>query len=97
MSGSDGADLPDVVAAVDEVETSPLMDTERPQDDVADGTSRAEEGFGLGEELVDTGEAYSGFLGKFFAGEWRRAGAEGRRREGASRPLGKYPRVVTAY
>ncbi len=74
MSGSDGADLPDVVASVDEVETAPLIDAERTQNDVADGTSRAEEGFGLGEELVDAGEADSGFLGKFFAGEWRRAG-----------------------
>lgn len=74
MSGSDGAYLSDVVAAVDEVETAPLMETERTQDDMADGTSRAEEGFGLGKHLGDAGEADSGFLGKLFAGEWRRAG-----------------------
>ena len=73
MSSSDGADLSNVMAAVDQVETAPLVDTERPQDNVADGTSRSKKGFGLSEELVDTGEADSGFLGKFFAGKWRRA------------------------
>ena len=55
------------------METAPLIDTERPQDNVADGTSRSKEGFGLSEELVDTGEANSGFLGKFFARKWWRA------------------------
>lgn len=62
------------MAAVDKVEAAPLMDTERTQDNVADGTTRSKEGFGLGEELVDAGKADSGFLGKLFAGEWRRAG-----------------------
>lgn len=62
-----------MVAAMDEMEAAPLVDTKRPQDDVADGSARSEEGFGLGEELVDTGEADSSFVGKFFPGEWRRA------------------------
>jgi hypothetical protein len=67
VSDSDDANLPDVVASVGEVEAAPLMDIERPQDDVADGTTRAEEGFSLGEELVDAGEAESGFMGESFA------------------------------
>ena len=73
MSGSDGADLPEMVASVDKVKTAPLVDAKRTQDDVGDGATLTEERFGLGEELVDTGEADSDFVGKFFSGERGRA------------------------
>jgi hypothetical protein len=51
-----------MVATVNEVEAAPLMDTKRAENDVADGTTRAEEGFGLGEESIHMGEAGGGLL-----------------------------------
>ena len=58
---------------MDKVEATPLMDAEWTEDDVADGTTRAEDGFGLCEELVYADEAYGDLVGKLFAGERRRA------------------------
>ena len=51
MFGADGGDLADVVAAVDEVETAPLVEAERAEDHVADGTAT------VAEELLGDGDA----------------------------------------
>jgi hypothetical protein len=49
---ADGGDLFCVVAAVDQVEATPLMDAEGAEDVVGDGLAGAEDGLGLIEEWV---------------------------------------------
>ena len=70
MGVADGENLLDVVLAVNELESAPLVDAERAEDHVA-GTSvgRAEDIFGFGEEQVEAGEMFGDGLGEGFAGE----------------------------
>ena len=63
VASPDDADLAEMMAAMGEVESAPLVDTERAEDHVADGTARAEDGFSPGEELVHLGEAGGGLPG----------------------------------
>ena len=80
---TNGEDLFDVVHAVNELKSAPLVDTERAQHHVA-GTSasRAEEIFGFGEEQVETGEVVGNGEDKSFAGEWMRGGRRRDQRRG---------------
>jgi hypothetical protein len=71
---SNGADLMDVMATVDKVESAPLMDAERAENNVTDRTARAKEGFGLSEKLIDASQSGDSFVGEFPAREWRRIG-----------------------
>jgi hypothetical protein len=77
---TDGDDLLDMVHTVNELEPAPLIDAERTEDHVAGAAAgRAEEIFGLGEELVETAEVFGDGLRKSFAGE--RKGGRRRRNQ----------------
>lgn len=45
---ANGCDLTNMMAPVHEMKASPLRDTERPEDEVGEAGSGAEEAFGLG-------------------------------------------------
>ncbi len=51
------------MVAMDEVESSPLMDAERAEDEVGDTASGTEEGFGLIEKRVDFLQMFRGGAG----------------------------------
>ena len=59
MGGSNGTNLLEVMASVNQVESSPLVDTERPQNHVRDAAAAAEESFRVVEELVDAGQMFA--------------------------------------
>ena len=64
MSVADGEDLLDVVFAVNELESAPLVDAERTEDHVAGASvGYAEEAFGFGEKQVEMGETFGDGLG----------------------------------
>jgi hypothetical protein len=74
VGSPDGADLQEVVVSVDEVESAPLVDAERAENHVGSGATGAEDGFGLGKELIHVDEAGGSLLGYFVSREVRRVG-----------------------
>lgn len=78
MGVADGEDLLDVVLAVDELESAPLVDAEGAEDHVGGASiGRTEYLFGFGEEEVEAGEVFGYGLGEGFAGELRIGGRRG--------------------
>ena len=70
MSAADGEDLLDVVLAVNELESAPLIDPEWAEDHEAGASAGgAEDSFGFSEEQVEAGEMLGDSLGEGFAGE----------------------------
>ena len=79
---ANGDDLPEVMLAVDELKSAPLVDAERAKDDVAGTSLRGAEDFlGFVAEGVDAIEVFGDGVGEVFAGEWKRcrSGRDGRR------------------
>ena len=54
MGRSNGSDLFEVMAAMDQVKPSPLVDAQRSKNHVGDAAAGTEESFCLVEELVET-------------------------------------------
>jgi hypothetical protein len=78
MGVTDGKDLLDVMLAVNELESAPLIDTERAEDHVAGASvSSAEETFGFREKHVEAGEVFGDGVGEGFAREWICGGRRG--------------------
>ena len=59
MGNSNGLDLFEMMATVNQVESSPLVDAKRAQNHVGDTATRAEESFRLVEELVETSQMFA--------------------------------------
>jgi hypothetical protein len=60
-------DLSNVVPSVSEMESAPLMNTERTKNAVTGDTTGAKEYFGLIAELIHRRETGGDLLGEFFA------------------------------
>jgi hypothetical protein len=75
MGVADGEDLFDVMLAVDELESAPLMDAEGAEDHVAGASiGCAEDLFGFDEEEVEAGQVFGYSSGEGFAGARRVGG-----------------------
>ena len=70
MGGPDGANLLDVMTSVDQVEFSPLADSERPQNHVRDAAAGTEERLRLVEKSVDAGQVLGKVTGKVTSADW---------------------------
>ncbi len=71
MGGANGADLLDVMAAVNQVKPAPLVDAERPENHVRDAAARAKQGFRLVEEVVYTGQMFACVVDEIATANWR--------------------------
>jgi hypothetical protein len=79
---ADGEYLFDVMPGVDEVESAPLMDGERAENLVTDGSAAFEDGFCLVQQAIEAGEILMGNLNecvavKWFGGRWYYGGRGG--------------------
>ena len=54
-----GTDLFEVMAAMDQVKSSPLVDAERTKNHMGDAAAGAEDSFCLVEEFVETGKMFA--------------------------------------
>jgi hypothetical protein len=67
---ADGDDLLEVMLAVDQLESAPLIDAEWAENHVAGAASGgSEELFGFGAEGIDAGKVFCESLSEFFSGE----------------------------
>jgi hypothetical protein len=79
---ANGDDLPEVMLAMDELKSAPLVDAEWAKDDVAGASLRGtEDFFSFVAQNVDPVEVFGDGVGEFFAGERKlcRSGCYGRR------------------
>ena len=68
---SNGENLPDVMLAVNQMESAPLVDAEWAEDHVRDATARTEEVFRFVEEIVDSGQVMVGEMSEIAAADRR--------------------------
>ena len=70
MGFADGENLFEMMLAMDELELSPLVDVERPQDHVArEPAGGAEEFFGLSTQMIEMCQMFGRGGGEFFSAE----------------------------
>jgi hypothetical protein len=69
MGSTDGEDLFDVMPAVNELKSAPMIDVERAEDRVCgEPGGRAEDVFGFAANMVEAGELFGHGVGESIAG-----------------------------
>ena len=67
---SNGVDLPDVMASVNQMKPAPLVNAERSENPVGDAATGAEETFGFAEKGVHSRQMMGGEVGEIAAADW---------------------------